>query len=129
MSQAGQTWSNAVIGAVVTTIMYFIPGVNAIAPIFGGVVAGYIQKRGVNGGMKVGALKGVVMTIPAIGIGLIASGMLAGIPVIGGMLAGSIGILVVIIVVHSVVLGLIGGLFGGLLAGTEVEEEARAPAA
>lgn len=129
MSQAGQTWSNAVIGAVVTTVAYFIPVVNVVAPVFGGFVAGYLQKRGAGGGMKVGGLKGLVMTIPAIGLGIIASGLMAGIPVVGELLAGSIVILVFIVVAHSVAVGLVGGLFGGLVAGTEVGEGSTSPAA
>lgn len=126
MSQAGQTWTNAVIGAVVTTIAYFVPVLNAIAPIFGGFVAGYLQKRGAGGGMKVGGLKGVVMTVPAIGLGVIAGSVLAGMPVVGELLAGSVAIVVVVVVLHSVVIGLVGGLFGGLLAGNEAAGSATA---
>lgn len=113
----GDTLQNASIGAAISTVAYFIPVVNAIAPIFGGFVAGLIQKRGVGGGVKVGSLKGVIMVIPAILLGFIASGILAGIPIIGEILAGSIVVLVVVIVLHSVALGLVGGLFGGILAG------------
>lgn len=119
MSQAGKTWSNATIGALVTTVAYFLPLVQVIAPVFGGFIAGYLQKQGVSGGMKAGGLKGIVMTIPAIGLGIIGGGILAGIPVIGEVVAGSIALLVVLIVAHSVAIGLFGGLFGGLLAGTE----------
>lgn len=113
----GKTLQNASIGAAVSTVAYFIPVVNAIAPIFGGFVAGLIQKRGAGGGVKVGSLKGLVMVIPGILLGVVASGILAGIPIIGDMLAGSIVVLVAVIVLHSVALGLFGGLFGGIIAG------------
>jgi hypothetical protein len=112
----GDTLQNAVIGAIATTVFYFIPVVQAVAPIAGGVVAGYLQGEGAGGGMKVGALKGLIMFIPGIAIGTVAAGLLAGIPVIGGLLAGSLIVIVIVIVIHSVVLGLVGGLIGGILS-------------
>jgi hypothetical protein len=113
----GKTLTNAAIGAVVSTVAYLVPVVNLFAPIFGGGVAGYLQHQGASGGMKAGSVKGFVMTIPAIGLGLVASGMLAQIPVIGDLLAGSIVLLVIIVVGHSVALGFFGGLFGGIISG------------
>lgn len=114
----GDTLQNASIGAVATTVFYFIPVIQAVAPIAGGTVAGYLQKQGAGSGMKVGGIKGIVMTIPAILIAIVAGGMLADMPVIGELLAGSVAIIVIIVVVHSVAFGLIGGLFGGLLSGS-----------
>lgn len=112
----GKTLQNGAIGAVVTTVMYFVPVVQAIAPLFGGSVAGYLQKQGMGGGMKAGGVKGIMMVIPAIAIGIIGGGMLAQIPVIGGIMTGSLAILVVIIVLHSVAIGVAGGLLGGIVA-------------
>jgi len=106
-----------VIGGVVSTIAYFVPVINVIAPIFGGGVSGYLQHQGASGGMKAGAVKGLIMVIPAVLLGIVASGILAQIPVIGGYLAGSVVLIAVVIVVHSVFLGLFGGLFGGLISG------------
>lgn len=125
MTQAGKTWSNATIGAIVTTGAYFIPVLHVIAPVFGGFIAGYLQKQGASGGMKVGGLKGIVMMIPAIGLSILASGFLANIPLLGELMAGSLLLLVVIVVGHSVLIGLIGGLFGGLIAGTETQRPAQ----
>ena len=112
----GETIQNAIVGAIASTVFYFIPIIQIIAPVVGGSVAGYLQKQGAGGGIKAGGIKGIVMTLPAILIGVIAGGILAGIPLIGELLTGSIAILVVIIVGHSVVLGVIGGLLGGVIS-------------
>lgn len=112
----GDTLQNATIGAVASTVFYFVPVVQAIAPIAGGILAGYLQHEGAGGGMKVGGVKGLVMVVPAILIGTIAGGMLAGIPIIGELLAGSVVIIAVIIVAHSVALGVVGGLLGGIVS-------------
>lgn len=114
----GDTLVNGTVGAVVSTILYFIPVVHVIAPIGGGFVAGYLQKQGIGGGMKAGFVKGFVMVIPAILLGAVAGNVLASIPLIGDLLAGSLTILVVVVVVHSIALGLMGGLVGGLVAGS-----------
>jgi len=112
----GRTLPNAAVGAIATTVLYFVPVIQAIAPIAGGSVAGYLQEQGPGGGMKAGGVKGLIMTLPAIFIGIIAAGVLAGVPIIGEILTGSIIIIVAIIVAHSVALGLVGGLFGGMIA-------------
>lgn len=114
----GKTLQNALIGVVVTTIAYFVPVLNAVAPVFGGSVAGYLQKQGAGGGMKAGGAKGALTVLPAIPIAIIGGAMLADIPVIGELLAGSIILVVVIILLHSIALGLIGGLLGGVVSGS-----------
>jgi hypothetical protein len=111
----GETLKNASIGVVVSSLLYFVPGINTIGPIFGGAVAGYLQQQGVTGGLKAGGAKGGLMIIPAIPISIIAGALLADIPVIGGLLAGSAIIVAIIIVGHSIFLGLGGGLIGGVL--------------
>lgn len=115
--QGGETFRNAGIGVVVSTVSYFIPVLNLIAPIFGGFVAGYLQKRGSTGGMKVGALKGILTIVPAIFLAMIASGIISQIPIIGAVAAGSMGILIIVFGLHAILLGWFGGLFGGLFAG------------
>lgn len=113
----GQTIKNASLGAIVTTVFYFFGPLAVVAPIFGGFMAGYLQHHGASGGIKAGGLKGLVMTIPAIGLAIVAAGILSSVPMLGGLLSGSILLVVLVIVGHSVAVGLIGGLFGGLLSG------------
>jgi hypothetical protein len=56
------TLMNALIGAVVTVITApLLP----FAAIFGGVVAGYLQRRSLGDGAKVGAISGGLAAIPA----------------------------------------------------------------
>jgi len=111
------TLMNASAGAVATSISYIIPVFNLFGPIFGGFVAGYLQKRGGQGGMKVGGLKGLIMIGPAIPISLFLGGLLSRIPIFGELLAGSFLVVIVFIVAHSIALGVFGGLLGGMVAG------------
>lgn len=118
MSQLeGETAKNAAIGALVTTVAYLLGPLAVIAPVFGGFIAGYLEHHGATGGLKAGGAKGLVMTVPAIGLGIIASGLLAQVPIIGGLLGGGLIIVVLFIVAHSVALGAVSGLFGGMLSG------------
>lgn len=67
---AGDTL-NAVLGAVVTVVASFVP----LSPVLGGGVAGYL-----NGGrgLRVGALSGVVATLPVVVLlGFLAAGLVA----------------------------------------------------
>ncbi|KAB1190459.1 hypothetical protein GJR96_15890 [Haloferax sp. MBLA0076] len=54
------TLRNAVIGAVVTIVLAF----TAISPVVGGAVAGYLQQERPNRGARVGAISGVIASIP-----------------------------------------------------------------
>lgn len=114
----GDTLINGTVGAIISTVLYFVPVVQAIAPIGGGLVAGYMQKGGAGGGIKAGGAKGFIMVLPAIGIGTVAANMVSGIPLIGDLLTGSLAILVIIIVIHSLFFGMTGGLIGGAIAGS-----------
>lgn len=113
----GRTFVNGAIGSLVTMISYLVPVLNLFAPVFGGVMAGYLQKEGAVGGMKVGVVKGFIMVAPGIVLGTIAAGILADIPVIGGALASSLAAIIFVIVLHSLALGWLGGLIGGAIAG------------
>ncbi|NGM68971.1 DUF5518 domain-containing protein [Natronolimnobius sp. AArcel1] len=103
-------------GVIVTKIVYFIPVVQIGAPLLGGATTAYIINRGPLGGLKSGFLKGLAMTFPAIILGVFFAGMVADVPFLGDLLAGSLIVLVGIIVIHSVTLGMIGGLVSGWIA-------------
>jgi hypothetical protein len=115
-----------VFGAIITKIAYLIPVLNIIAPIFGGAVAAYVYSSGALGGMKAGFLKGILMGLPAIILGTVFASLLADIPVIGDLLAGSLGLFVLIIVIHSVTIGMVGGFIGGALAGNSQPTDQKA---
>lgn len=112
-------WMKAVIaGMIVTKLAYFIPVVHVVAPLAGGSVTAYMLDNGAIDGMKGGFLKGIFMSIPAIILGIFFVDMLAGIPIIGDLLAGSLLLVVFVIVLHSVTLGMFSGFITGAIATT-----------
>jgi hypothetical protein len=56
----GDTFINALIGAVVGIVLSFVP----FSTVLGGGVAGYLQGGTREDGLRVGALAGVVMLVP-----------------------------------------------------------------
>ena len=110
-------------GVIVTKIAYLIPVVNLFAPIVGGSVTAYMLDSGAIEGLKGGFLKGILMTLPAIILGVFFADILAGIPIIGNLLAGSLGLVVAVIVLHSVVLGMLSGFVTGAIATTAKEAD------
>jgi len=58
--------AGALIGVICTVIFYFIPVVNAIAPLLGGLLAGYYADGGFGVGLKTGVLMTIFMVIPGI---------------------------------------------------------------
>jgi hypothetical protein len=115
------TWTNALLGAVVTVLTTF----TGFAPLIGGAVAGYLNRHD---GVKVGALSGVIASIPILLIAVFFGSIFAFMPVMGGMMgagpgagfAGAMGITVIVFgltfaLVYSVGLGALGGYLGEYL--------------
>jgi len=114
---AGDTWFNALIGAVVTVVTSF----TVISPILGGAVAGYLNRRD---GMRAGALSGVIASIPLLGIIFLIGSVFVFLPFAGpemmsgsGMMFGLAGVLVAVFVffvvlLYGVALGALGGAIG-----------------
>jgi len=122
----GDTGTNALIGAVVTVLTTF----TGFAPLIGGAVAGYLNGRD---GVKVGALSGVLASIPLLLIAVFFGSMFAFMPVMGGMMgagpgmgfAGAMGLTVIVFglafaLVYAVGLGALGGYVGEYLKQEEV---------
>ena len=98
---------NALIGAVASFVLGFIP----FSPVLGGAVAGYLQK---DSGLRVGAISGGILMIPAALLFLFGSAFL---PFIGDIAAGAgifvIGLFVLVGVgLYTVGLSALGGLIG-----------------
>ena len=108
----GDTYLNAIIGAVVTIVLSF----TGISPVIGGAAAGYLQAGSRRSGAKVGALAGGIAFLPFLGLVLLA---LLFIPVAGGGfgMPGGIELLVIMFVLFPVFLGWNVGLgaLGGYL--------------
>lgn len=111
----GRTRKNALIGLVVTLISYATVVTAAGAPFIGAFIGGFLQRNGLKGGLKVGALQSAFMVIPALLIGLFGSQLIAQAPLIGPVVAGA-GTTIIILLMfgHSIFMGLLGGLFGGI---------------
>lgn len=116
----GNTFANAVIGAIVTIVTSpLLP----LAPLAGGVVSGYLQGDDSRSGMTVGALSGIIAYIPLFFILLLLGNIFAFFLAGGGpgpAVLGGVGLLVVIFVAiaglaYVVVLGLVGGFIGSYL--------------
>lgn len=112
----GRTITGAFIGMVCTFVFYFIPVVNAVAPLLGGLLAGYYADGGFEGGLKSGVLMTVLMIIPGFLLGGILGTVLRNAPVLGGFIAASAFIITIVIVAHTAITGIIGSVIGALLA-------------
>lgn len=99
----GRFLVNAVIGAVASVLLGFIP----LSPILGGALAGYLQGGSRGDGLKVGAASGLVGLVPALLIG----GLFAVVTIFGG--AGARGFVVFLLFVAVAVL-LVGAYMVGL---------------
>jgi len=112
----GDTLFNAVIGAVVTIVLSFVP----FSPVLGGAAAGYLQRGSRRDGLRVGAYSGIVASIPLVLLLLLVGSAFAALPVFGGgdeLFVGVAGVLVVVMVVgfvlvYGVALSALGGWAG-----------------
>lgn len=103
------TIKNALLGTIITILLYIVPGINIAAPLIGGLAAGYSQRQGLRGGLKVGVLIAFFMFLP----GLVISTLLMQIPDIGLFLGLGWTTLSVLIIGHSALTAVIGGMIGG----------------
>lgn len=113
----GDTLLNALIGAVVSVLLAFLP----FSTVLGGGVAGYLQKGSREEGLRVGAISGLIAMIP---IFLVASlfGSMFFFSMLGlgpRGLAGFGFVLVVgllFLVLYTVALAALGGYLGAYVA-------------
>lgn len=117
-------WANAVLGAIVSALLSFVP----FSPALGGAAAGYLERGESERTTSVGALSGLLTMAPALVVlvfvlGGLASGLSAageaGLAVVAG--TGMLLVLMVVAVVGAG-LGAIGGFVGGQLAGGRASE-------
>lgn len=106
------TFVNALIGAVVSFVLSFVP----FSPVLGGAVAAYLEGRD---GVRVGAISGLVAALPvAAFVFLLASLFLFG---DGLGLFVLIGVVVLVAVVYTVALSALGGYLGEYLVTRQAE--------
>jgi len=108
---------HALIGAVVTVVFSFVP----FSPVLGGGVAAYLNDADTSDGVRVGALSGLIATIPLLLLGLLAFAIFGLFAVSGpgggGMGVGLGGLFVLLLVgvvaaAYTVGLSALGGYLG-----------------
>jgi len=117
----GDTGMNALVGAAVTVLATF----TGFAPLLGGAVAGYLNRRD---GVRVGALSGAIASLPILVVAFFLGSVFAFMPFMGGMMgpgpgpgfAGAIGLVAIIFglgffLLYTVGLGALGGYLGEYL--------------
>lgn len=113
----GDTFVNALLGAVVTVILSFL----MLSPLLGGLLAGYLEGGDRDDGLRVGAISGVIAIVPLVGLLLLFGGVLA-VFLVGGLPArvgavGAVFVLFGLAVISAFTVGLsaLGGWLGNYL--------------
>lgn len=106
---------DALVGAAVTALLSFVP----LSPVLGGGVSGYLHRD--RGGV-VGALSGLLATVPLVVVLWIAFGIFslvlsaAEVPQGSAFVGVVLALVVVVVVVYATVLGAVGGVLGASMA-------------
>jgi len=103
-------WLNALLGAVVTVLLSFVP----FSPVLGGAAAGYLNGED---GLQVGAASGLLAALPSLAVPLFALFLFGFIGADAAVLFLLVAVVVVVWVLLSVALGAAGGYIGVALAG------------
>jgi len=106
---------HALIGAVVTVVFSFVP----FSPVLGGGVAAYLSEADTSDGVRIGAVSGLIATLPLVLFGLLAVSFM-GFFALGagnGIGVGIGGLLIVLVVglvavAYTVGLSALGGYLG-----------------
>lgn len=111
----GDTLVNALLGAVVSVVLTFLP----FSPLIGGAVGGYLNKGTTSDGLRVGVYAGLIAAVPLALVSLFLSGVF----LLGGFVASrvAIGFLFVFVafgflLAYTVGLSALGGYLGAYLA-------------
>lgn len=111
----GDTLLNAVIGAIATVVLAFLP----FSPVLGGAVAGYLEKGSRSAGLRVGTYAGLIAAIPVILVMMLFGGF----AFFGAFFAprAALGLFFLVFLVgfglvYTVGLSAVGGYIGAYLA-------------
>ncbi|MGB9987443.1 DUF5518 domain-containing protein [Salarchaeum japonicum] len=106
------TLINALIGAAVTVILSF----TGVSPLLGGAAAGYLQANGPQDGARVGAISGVIASLPIILVLALFSAALPFAPIEFAALGVVAVIFVVVFAVgFTAAMSAVGGYLGGYI--------------
>jgi hypothetical protein len=109
----GDFWVNALIGAVATVVLSFVP----VSPVLGGGIAGYLQGGTRTAGAKVGAVSGIIAALPVLGVVTLVFGGIGLGALVDGSALGFLlfaGVFLFAFLVTAVVAGGMGALGGYL---------------
>lgn len=105
----------AVLGAIVTVVLSFVP----ISPALGGALAGYLERGESDRTVSVGALAGVLPLVPVVAIFLsVTGGLIAGLLTVGQV--GNAAVLGTTLLLAALLVAAVGaglGAFGGYVGG------------
>lgn len=106
----GNTTINALVGAVVTLVVSFVP----FSPILGGAVAAYLSDATTDEAVRIGSISGAIATIPMILFGLFFVSILSFGTAPGGF-TSFVVFIGVFAVLYTVGLSALGGYLGAYL--------------
>jgi hypothetical protein len=129
--QSRRAARSALLGAVVSIVAGFLPLVSFVAPVLGGIAAGYVHRDGLRNGAGAGAVMGVFLA--GLGAALLLLGpVLPAVPVavvlgpwargFGLGLLQSLGAIIAASTILLVLVGALGGALGGALAGQRARQ-------
>jgi hypothetical protein len=112
-------WGNALLGAIVTVVLSFVP----FSPVLGGATAGYLEGPDRRAGVRVGAVSGAIASLPLmllvvgvaflVPIGVTVADVGFGVPVLVLLLL--LGVLL-LVAAYGAGLGALGGYVGAAVA-------------
>ena len=112
---------NALIGAVVTIVVSFVP----FSPIVGGGVAGYLEKATPRDGAVTGAISGLMATVPVALVFLFVVPFVGFFDIGAAVVTGFVFVFVfAFVVLYTVGLSALGGFLGAYIAEDQRRKDA-----
>lgn len=121
------TLLNAVIGAIATIVLSFVP----FSPLLGGAIAAYLEGGDSGDGLRIGAISGAIASLPAVGILLLLLVFLPFVPepavIVGGALL--LFLAVALAIGYFAAVSALGGILGIYLRDEFAETPSEPPKA
>ncbi|WP_411965559.1 DUF5518 domain-containing protein [Haloferax sp. YSMS24] len=117
---------HALLGAVVTFFTAIIP----FSPVIGGAVAGYLHAEGTDRGIRIGAVSGLMASLPLVAIFVLMFTVMSIGSFVTGEVAGPVfvmvmvGIVFLLVALYTVGLSAAGGYLGASYAASRAEKVA-----